>query len=74
MLLLQAAFAELPVELEENAVLEGFSLLQRLRWILLPLMGPSVVSTGLLVFLFSTLGSAAGTYLAGFRIFDRLAG
>jgi len=26
----------------------------------------------LLVFLFSTLGSAAGTYLAGFRIFERL--
>jgi len=28
----------------------------------------------LLVFLFSTLGSAIGTYLAGFRIFDRLVG
>jgi multiple sugar transport system permease protein len=52
-LLLQAAFAELPPELEESAVLEGFSLWQRLRWILLPLMGPAVVSTGLLVFLFS---------------------
>ena len=52
-LLLHAAFAELPVELEENALLEGFSLLQRLRWILLPLMGPAVASTGLLVFLFS---------------------
>jgi hypothetical protein len=24
------------------------------------------------VFLFSTLGSAIGTYVAGFRIFDRL--
>jgi len=32
------------------------------------------VSRTLLVFLFSTLGSAAGTYLAGFRIIDRLAG
>ena len=52
-LLLQAAFAELPIELEENAVLEGFSLWQRLRWILLPLMGPAIVSTALLVFLFS---------------------
>jgi pheromone shutdown-related protein TraB len=30
------------------------------------------VSRTLLVFLFSTLGSAVGTYLAGFRIFDRL--
>jgi pheromone shutdown protein TraB len=32
------------------------------------------VSRTLLVFLFSTLGSAAGTYLAGFRIFERLTG
>lgn len=32
------------------------------------------VSRTLLVFLFSTLGSAVGTYLAGFRIFDKLAG
>jgi pheromone shutdown-related protein TraB len=31
------------------------------------------VSRTLLVFLFSTLGSAAGTYVAGFRIFERLA-
>jgi len=32
------------------------------------------VSRTLLVFLFSTLGSAIGTYLAGFRIFERLTG
>lgn len=32
------------------------------------------VSRTLLVFLLSTLGSAAGTYLAGFRIFERLTG
>jgi pheromone shutdown-related protein TraB len=32
------------------------------------------VSRTLLVFLFSTLGSAIGTYLAGFRIFGRLVG
>ncbi len=32
------------------------------------------VSRILLVFLFSTLGSALGTYLAGFRIIERLAG
>jgi len=30
------------------------------------------VSRALLVFLFSTLGSAIGTYVAGFRIFERL--
>lgn len=32
------------------------------------------VTRTLLVFLFSTIGSAIGTYLAGFRIFDRLSG
>ncbi len=32
------------------------------------------VSRTLLVFVLSTLGSAVGTYVAGFRIFDRLAG
>lgn len=32
------------------------------------------VARVLLVFLFSTLGSAIGTYLAGFRIFERLTG
>ncbi len=52
-LLLQAGFAKLPPELEEQALLEGFSLLQRLRWVLLPLMAPTIVSTALLVFLFS---------------------
>jgi len=30
------------------------------------------VSRVLLVFFFSTMGSAAGTYIAGFRIFDQL--
>jgi pheromone shutdown protein TraB len=30
------------------------------------------VSRVLLVFIFSTLGSALGTYLAGFRLIDRL--
>ncbi|WP_455199215.1 hypothetical protein, partial [Kaarinaea lacus] len=32
------------------------------------------VTRTLLVFLFSTIGSAIGTYLAGFRIFGRLSG
>ncbi|MEN8128649.1 MAG: TraB/GumN family protein [Pseudomonadota bacterium] len=32
------------------------------------------VARTLLVFVFSTLGSVAGTYLAGFRIFDKLTG
>jgi multiple sugar transport system permease protein len=52
-LLLQAAFADIPIELEEAALIEGLTLWQRLRWILLPLMAPAVASSGLLVFLFS---------------------
>jgi pheromone shutdown-related protein TraB len=32
------------------------------------------ITRALLVFLFSTIGSAAGTYIAGYRIFERLAG
>jgi len=32
------------------------------------------VSRILLIFILSTLGSAIGTYIAGFRIFDRLSG
>ena len=52
-LLLLAAFSGLPPELEESAVLEGLGVAQRLRWILLPLLGPGLVSTAILVFLFS---------------------
>ncbi|MFM7674753.1 MAG: carbohydrate ABC transporter permease [Synechococcus sp.] len=52
-LLLQAAFTDLPPDLEDSALLEGFGLWQRLRWILLPLLGPALFSTALLVFLFS---------------------
>ena len=52
-LLLQAAFADIPIELEEAALIEGMNLWQRLRWILLPLMAPAIASSGLLVFLFS---------------------
>jgi multiple sugar transport system permease protein len=52
-LLLQAAFADIPIELEEAALIEGMGLWQRLRWILLPLMAPAMASSALLVFLFS---------------------
>jgi len=52
-LLLQAAFADIPMELEEAALIEGMGLWQRLRWILLPLMAPAIASSALLVFLFS---------------------
>ncbi len=52
-LLLRAAFADLPPELEDAARLEGLDLPQRLRHVLLPLLAPSLASTAILVFLFS---------------------
>lgn len=53
LLLLTAAFEGLPRELEDAAQLEGMSLLQRLRWLLIPLISPATASTAILVFLFA---------------------
>ena len=52
-LLLNSAFSDLPPELEDAAKLEGLSLFQRFRWILIPLISPATASTAILVFLFS---------------------
>ena len=52
-LLLNSAFNDLPPELEDAAKLEGLSLFQRFRWILIPLISPATASTAILVFLFS---------------------
>ena len=52
-LLLRSALADLPPELEDAARLEGLDPLQRLRFVLLPLVGPAIASTAILVFLFS---------------------
>lgn len=52
-LLLRAAFADLPPELEDAARLEGLGLAARLRHVLLPLLAPALGSTAILVFLFS---------------------
>ncbi len=52
-LVLRAAFAEMPQELEDAACLEGLNLPQRLRFVLLPLMSPAIASTAILVFLLS---------------------
>ena len=51
-LLLQAAFRGIPIELEEAALIDGLTLWQRLRWVLLPLLAPALASTALLVFIF----------------------
>jgi multiple sugar transport system permease protein len=52
-LLLRAAMVDLPSELEDAARLDGLNSWQRLRWIVVPLLAPSLASTGLLVFLSS---------------------
>ncbi|MFM7313267.1 MAG: carbohydrate ABC transporter permease [Cyanobium sp.] len=52
-LLLRAAFADLPPELEDAARLEGLDLWARLRHVLLPLLAPALGSTAILVFLTS---------------------
>ncbi len=52
-LLLTAAFKDLPNDLEEAARLEGLGLINRLRWILFPLIKPAIASTSILVFLFT---------------------
>lgn len=52
-LLLRAAIGDLPPELEEAARLDGLRPGQRLKWIVLPLLAPTLASTGLLVFLAS---------------------
>ncbi|MGC6483586.1 MAG: carbohydrate ABC transporter permease [Synechococcus sp.] len=51
-LLLTAAFQDLPIDLEDAARLEGLGLWQRLRWVLIPLIAPATTSTAILVFLF----------------------
>ena len=53
LLLLSAAFEGLPKDLEDAAQLEGLTLMQRLRWVLIPLIAPASASTAILVFLFA---------------------
>ena len=53
LLLLTAAFEGPPKDLDDAARLEGMSIQQRLRWILIPLITPSLASTAVLVFLFA---------------------
>ena len=43
----------LPKDLEDAAQLEGLTLIQRLRWVLIPLIAPASASTAILVFLFA---------------------
>lgn len=51
--LLAGFIREIPAELEDAAFLDGATRLQVLRWIVLPLVAPGLVSAALLTFLFS---------------------
>ncbi len=52
-LLLSAAFKDLPNDLEEAARIEGLNLWQRLRYVLMPLITPAISSTAIIIFIFS---------------------
>lgn len=47
--LMMGFFQELPEELEEAAIVDGCSVMQRLRYILLPLVAPGLAVAGILV-------------------------
>lgn len=52
-LLLGSAFTSIPPELDDAARVEGLTLINRFRWIYIPLLAPAIASTAILVFLFS---------------------
>lgn len=51
--LLRNFFAEIPVELDEAAMIDGCSRFQALRRIMIPLMGPGILTAGIFMFLFA---------------------
>lgn len=51
--LLRNFFAEIPTSLDEAAMLDGCTRLQMLRRVMLPLMGPGILTAGIFVFLFA---------------------
>ncbi|WP_308214197.1 carbohydrate ABC transporter permease [Umezawaea endophytica] len=51
--LLRNFFAEIPKELDEAAMLDGCSRLATLRRVMIPLMGPGILTAGIFVFLFA---------------------
>jgi multiple sugar transport system permease protein len=51
--LLRNFFAEIPAQLDEAAMLDGCSRFQVLRRIMVPLMGPGIITAGIFVFLFA---------------------
>jgi multiple sugar transport system permease protein len=51
--LLRNFFAEIPEQLDEAAMLDGCSRLQALRRVMIPLMGPGILTAGIFMFLFA---------------------
>lgn len=51
--LLKGYFEEMPVELEESALIDGATRFQALLWIVLPISLPMVVAVSILTFIFS---------------------
>jgi multiple sugar transport system permease protein len=51
--LLTSSFEQIPYELEEAAAIDGLTRFQTYRMILLPLVTPSLITAGILVFIFS---------------------
>jgi multiple sugar transport system permease protein len=51
--LLRNFFAEIPESLDEAAMMDGCSRFQALRRVMIPLMGPGILTAGIFVFLFA---------------------
>lgn len=51
--LLRNFFAEIPTQLDEAAMLDGCSRWQTLRRVMIPLMGPGILTAGIFMFLFA---------------------
>ena len=82
--MMRGYFMEIPSALEECAMVEGYSRLQALRKVVLPVITPGIIATALLNFIFawnefflalilggrstSTLPVAAGTYVGRARV------
>lgn len=73
---IQAAWRQLDPKLEEAAQLDGANLLQSIRWVLFPMLAPTVLVATLLVFLnavseisLSALLAGSGTETLGWLIF-----
>jgi multiple sugar transport system permease protein len=63
--IMRGYFAELPNAMEESAMVDGCSRLEALRWVVLPVVVPGVVATGLLVFIFAWSEYLLAVMLAG---------